>query len=122
MSTFIKMTEIYNGFSVLFLLPASFLVIVMSSFSKELTLCIYEVPKSFGRSHVGWFCCSLFYTTVLFIYVFCIFSRNKKIVQHLLLKKENVTKYSAFTQEDYPLNNGYIQFSCQFFFIGNFYL
>lgn len=46
------MTEIGNGHSALFLFPASFLVMVKSSFSKELTVCEYAVPKSFGRSKV----------------------------------------------------------------------
>lgn len=124
MSTFIKMTEIYNGLSALFLFPAWLLVMVISSFSKELTVCICNAQEFWQKSsQVGWFCCLLFYTTDLIVYVLCIFMKEKKkFVQHLLLKKENMTNHPDFTQEDYPLNYGCIQFSPQFFSIGNFYL
>lgn len=86
-------------------------------------LCICNAQEGWQKQRqVGWFCCLLFYTIDLVVYVLCIFMKEKTFVQHLLLKKENMTQHPAFTQEDYPFNYDCIQFSPQFFSIGNFYL
>lgn len=81
------MSEIYNGLSALFLLPASFLVTVISSFSKELIVYM-QCPRILAEIKSGWL-------VLLFIVLYHKSSHLCALHFHLK-KKQNICATSAF--------------------------
>lgn len=83
------MTELYTGLSALLTLSGSFFLVIVSLFKGVDCICVYAVPKRFGRGkeRLSGFAV-YFYTIDLIGYVHCIFMKEERYVQYLLVKRK----------------------------------